>query len=109
MTTPVLAVVWVLVVGLLVPPTLLEVLECFATIIIIVVIASTGLLDLALPRVPWISPEEQGEPILLPGEVKTSPLLVMHLELPPPTGMTLKILPLLVKGTFPAAAVEAPV
>lgn len=103
MATPVLdllAVVWVPVV-LQVSLTLLELLECFATIIIII--------DPALPRVPWISPDEQGQPILLPEGGKTGPLLVVLLELLPPIGMAFTMLPeLLVKGTFPAAAAEAP-
>ena len=51
-------IVWVLVVGLLVPRTLLE-LDCFANItttIVITIVTSIGLLDLARPQVPWISP-----------------------------------------------------
>ena len=51
-------IVWVLVVGLLVPRTQLE-LDCFAhitTTLVITIVPSIGLLDLARPQVPWISP-----------------------------------------------------
>ena len=70
------------------------------TTLVITIVTSIGLLDLAVPQVPWIPPEEQGRPILLLllAGGKTVPQLVVLTMLPA----------LLVKGTFPAAAVEAP-